>query len=84
MLPQLFQFMQEVSADETILFSKIDLSDDFWQMMVSSKDAWHFCFVLPDARAWPSLIVIPLALQMGWCESPAYFCATTKTARDIG
>ena len=27
-------------------------------------------------------IVIPNCLQMGWCESPPYFCAASETARD--
>ncbi len=27
--------------------------------------------------------IIPHALQMGWMESPGYFCATTETSRDI-
>ena len=29
-------------------------------------------------------LVIPNALQMGWSESPAFFCAATETARDLG
>ena len=28
-------------------------------------------------------IVVPNSLQMGWRESPAYFCAASETARDI-
>jgi hypothetical protein len=28
-------------------------------------------------------IVVPHALQMGWQESPAYFCTATKTDRDV-
>ena len=28
-------------------------------------------------------IVIPNSLQMGWCESPLFFCAALETARDI-
>jgi hypothetical protein len=27
--------------------------------------------------------VVPSALQMGWAESPGYFCAATETGRDI-
>ncbi len=26
---------------------------------------------------------LPTSLQMGWVESPPYFCAATETARDI-
>ena len=28
-------------------------------------------------------LVIPTLLQMGWVESTPYFCAATKTSRDI-
>ena len=28
-------------------------------------------------------LVVPHALQMGWTESPPFFCAATETARDI-
>ena len=28
-------------------------------------------------------IVVPNSLQMGWCESPPFFCSGSKTARDI-
>ena len=52
--------------------------------MVSEEDAWNFCFVLPSADSHaPKQIVVPTALQMGWCESPAYFCSATETACDI-
>ena len=47
-LPKLFTFLHEVPADEHILFSKIDLSDVFWHVVVSTEDAWNFCFVLLD------------------------------------
>jgi predicted lysophospholipase L1 biosynthesis ABC-type transport system permease subunit len=29
------------------------------------------------------MLVRPRALQMGWNESPAYFCAATETVRDV-
>jgi hypothetical protein len=28
-------------------------------------------------------LVVPTSLQMGWVESPPYFCAATETSRDI-
>ena len=31
----------------------------------------------------PVQLVIPSSLQMGWCDSPAYFCAASETARDV-
>jgi hypothetical protein len=76
--------MQEVPPEEHILFSKIDLADGYWQMIVEKKSRWNFAYVLPAGRPGrPLRLVIPKALQMGWNESPAYFCAATETTRDI-
>ena len=30
-----------------ILFSKIDLKDGYWRMVVSEPDTWNFAYVLP-------------------------------------
>jgi hypothetical protein len=75
--------MAAVPAKETIMFAKIDLSDGFWRMPVREADKWHFVYVLPGNTSQPTRLVIPHALQMGWTESPGYFCATTETGRDI-
>ena len=82
-LPRLFDFMAQVPPEETINFSKIDLSDGFWRMVVTEADKWNFAYVLPGPPGSPIRLVIPHALQMGWTESPGYFCAATETGRDI-
>jgi hypothetical protein len=82
-LPRLLGFMVAVPAEETIMFGKIDLSDGFWHMLVRDVDKWNFAYVLPGTTSQPMRIVIPHALQMGWTESPGYFCAATETGRDI-
>jgi hypothetical protein len=82
-LPRLLVLMAAVPAKETIMFAKIDLSDGFWRMPVREADKWHFVYVLPGNTSQPTRLVIPHALQMGWTESPGYFCATTETGRDI-
>jgi hypothetical protein len=38
---------------------------------------------MPDLPGLPTRIVIPSALQMGWAESPSYFCAATETGSDV-
>ena len=76
-LPRVLDFMADVPAEETILFSKIDLSDGFWRMVVSEADSYNFAYVLPDVEGAPLRIVVPQALQMGWTESPALFCSAT-------
>jgi hypothetical protein len=70
------------------VFSKCDIKDGFWRMSVSPEDSWNFCYVMPPAANTKQSIdeteiVIPHSLQMGWCESPPFFCAATETARDI-
>ena len=69
------------------IFTKLDIKDGFWQMAVNNKDAWNFCHVLPSYPKPCSTddiqLVVPNSLQMGWCESPPFFCAGSETARDI-
>ena len=75
--------MAAVPPTESIMFSKIDLSDGFWRKRVSASDRWNFAYVLPQPPGEPLRLVIPSALQMGWTESPGYFCAATETTRDV-
>ena len=67
-------------------FFKIDIKDGFWRLMVSDSNAWNFCYTIPPPKNTPLddiEIVVPGSLQMGWTESPPYFCSATETARDI-
>jgi hypothetical protein len=68
-------------------FSKCNIKDGFWQMVVSHEDAWNFCYVLPGLNKTTPLndiqIVFPHSLQMGWCKSPPFFCAATETGQDV-
>jgi hypothetical protein len=82
-LSRLLRFMQEVPPEEEIHFAKIDLADGYWRMIVEEESRWNFAYVLPGPVDAPIRLVIPSALQMGWNESPAYFCAATETTRDI-
>ena len=75
--------MATVPPEEHILFSKLDLADGFWRMIVEPDERWNFCYVMPTMPGTPIQLVIPGALQMGWTESPAFFCATTETVRDV-
>jgi hypothetical protein len=82
-LPRILDFMSNVPAEEHIHFSKMDLADGYWRMVVEHEDRWNFAYVMPSPPGTPTRLVIPSALQMGWKESPAYFCATTETIRDV-
>ena len=83
-LPRLFEFMAIVHPSDAIHFSKIDLSDGFWRMIVEDAEKWNFCYVKPQQdQTAPIQIVVPSALQMGWTESPPFFSSATETCRDI-
>jgi hypothetical protein len=82
-LPRIFEFMASTPKGQEILLSKVDLSDGFWRIIVEESAHWNFCYVMPDPPGAPIHIVVPSALQMGWMESPQYFCTATKTGRDF-
>ena len=65
------------------MFSKMDIADGFWRMVCKGGQEWNFGYVLPAHPGGKIEIVIPSALQMGWAESPAFFCAASETARDV-
>ena len=75
------------TEQKDLLFSKLDIKDGFWRLIVNDDDAWNFCYAIPNEDPNASLddtrIVIPNSLQMGWCESPPFFCMASETARDV-
>ena len=69
------------------MFAKLDIKDGFWRLVVNAEDAWNFCYAIPNTTPNTPLedtqIVVPNSLQMGWCESPPFFCAASETGRDV-
>ncbi len=63
--------------------AKWDIKDGFWRMDCEKGEEYNFAYVLPQEEGMPITLVVPTSLQMGWVESPPYFCAATETARDI-
>ncbi len=43
---------------------------------------WNFSYV-PRHPGEPIYLVVPTSLQMGWVESPSFFCTALETARDV-
>jgi len=71
------------TPDAKIFMAKWDVKDGFWRMMCEEGEEWNFTYVLPQPAGEPVKLVVPMSLQMGWVESPPYFCAASETARDI-
>ena len=84
-IPRIIQEMAAAPNNGVpILFTKIDLKDGYWRMVINEDDAWNFAYVIPPKNETDDIkLVIPDALQMGWSESPPFFCAATETARDL-
>lgn len=77
-------FMFDTNSAWEIDWDKIDLSDGFWRMIVEAGEEFNFVFQLPlrkgDKVRW---YVVPASLQMGWKNSPAFFCTGTEATREL-
>jgi len=83
-LPRLIAAVAAAPAHERdMFFSKLDIKDGFWRMIVKHGQHLNFAYVLPDVPGARIRLVIPYSLQMGWTESPSFFCSVTETARDM-
>ena len=69
--------------DWPFVFAKLDIKDGFWRLDCQEGAEWNFAYVLPQAEGEPVRLVVPTSLQMGWIESPPYFCAASETGRDV-
>ena len=69
--------------DAKIFMAKWDIKDGFWRLDCEQGQEWNFCYVLPAPAGEPIQLVVPTSLQMGWIESPPYFCTASETARDV-
>jgi hypothetical protein len=82
-LARIIHAFVEADKDAKIFLAKWDIKDGFWQMDCAAGEEWNFTYVLPEEEGKPIMLVVPTSLQMGWVESPPYFCTATETARDI-
>ena len=73
----------EAKDDAVIFMAKWDIKDGFWRLDNGEGAEYNFAYVLPQPPGSPTLLVVPTSLQMGWVESPPFFCAASETARDI-
>ena len=63
--------------------AKIDIADGFYRVWIQVDDVPKLGVVLPIAPGHTPLVAFPLALPMGWVESPPYFTILTETACDL-
>ncbi len=82
-LSRIIHAFAKAEEDAKIFMAKWDIKDGFWRLDCEVGEEFNFAYVLPQAAGMPTVIVVPTLLQMGWVESPPYFCAAMETARDI-
>ena len=63
--------------------AKIDIADGFYRVWLQWADIPKLGVALPTAPGKLALVAFPLALPMGWVESPPYFTSLTETACDL-
>jgi hypothetical protein len=82
-LSRIIHAFAEADDDAKIFMAKFDIKDGFWRLDCEAGEEWNFAYVLPQHNGEPTRLVVPTSLQMGWVESPPYFCAASETARDV-
>ena len=82
-LTRIIYAFAETADDAKIFMAKWDIKDGFWRMDGREGQEFNFAYVLPQPPGEPIILVVPTSLQMGWVESPPFFCAASETARDI-
>ena len=73
----------EADEEAKIFMAKWDVKDGFWRLNCEEGEEYNFAYVLPQPEGEPPILVVPTSLQMGWIESPPYFCAASETGRDV-
>jgi hypothetical protein len=63
--------------------AKIDVADGFYRIGIRTVDIPKLGVILPHSPLGGPLVAFPLALPMGWVESPPFFMALTETACDL-
>jgi len=49
----------------TYPFSKMDLVDGYWRMVVEPEVRWNFAYIMSSRLGEPIKLVIPRALRLG-------------------
>ena len=77
-------YMFDTCSSWEIDWHKIDLSDGFWRMIIEEGKEYNFVFQLPMRPGdMERHYVVPASLQMGWKNSPAFFCTGMETTREL-
>jgi hypothetical protein len=82
-LSRIIHAFAKADDNAKIFMAKWDIKEGFGRMDCEEGGEYNFAYILPQEEGMPITLVVPTSLQMGWVESPPYFCAAAETARDI-
>jgi hypothetical protein len=67
-----------------VQFLKIDIADGFYRVWLRLQDIPKLAVAIPSLPGeTEKLVALPLALPMGWTQSPPAFSAVTETIADV-
>ena len=66
-----------------VRFLKIDIADGFYRVWLDIDTIPTLAVAIPSLPGEQPLLALPLALPMGWTESPPAFCTVTETIADV-
>jgi hypothetical protein len=66
-----------------VQFLKIDIADGFYRVWLRLQDVAKLAVSIPALQGEAPLVAFPLALPMGWTQSPPAFSAVTETIADV-
>ena len=82
-LQRIIHAFAQADEKDKVFMAKWDIKDGFWRLDCQEGEEWNFAYVLPQEEGQPVRLVVPTSLQMGWIESPPFFCAASETGRDV-
>ena len=66
-----------------VQFMKLDIADGFYRVWLRIDDVPTLAVAIPTLPGEAPMLALPLALPMGWTQSPPAFCAVTETIADL-
>ena len=63
--------------------SKHDMKDGYYKLFLKITDCLKLAVLLPKCENEDQLVAIPMALTMGWVQSPASHCTMSETICDL-
>eukprot|EP00978_Attheya_sp_CCMP212_P031570 scaffold119923_cov65-Attheya_sp.AAC.1 len=73
---------------QPFVFTKLNIKESCWYMVVADEDTWNFCYVMPVLDKIQKLVndsklLVPRAQQMGCSKSSPFFCSGSEIEHNV-